>query len=49
MPNRLDRCTDCSGYFTVKTNTIMLNPSFRFASGFFAIYLEMTSLKAYSA
>ena len=43
------RCTDCRGYFSVKTNTIMDNSRLPLRKWVFAIYLEMTSLKGVSS
>ena len=43
------RCTDCRGYFSVKTNTIMNKSHLPLRKWVFAIYLEMTSLKGISS
>ena len=43
------RCTDCRGYFSVKTNTIMNKSHLPLRKWVFAIYLEMTSLKGVSS
>ena len=43
------RCTDCRGYFSVKTNTIMHKSQLPLRKWVFAIYLEMTSLKGVSS
>ena len=43
------RCTDCRGYFSVKTGTIMDNSRLPLRKWVFAIYLEMTSLKGVSS
>ena len=43
------RCTDCRGYFSIKTNTIMNKSHLPLRKWVFAIYLEMTSLKGVSS
>ncbi len=43
------RCTDCRGYFSIKTNTIMNKSHVPLRKWVFAIYLEMTSLKGVSS
>ena len=43
------RCSDCRGYFSVKTGTIMDNSRLPLRKWVFAIYLEMTSLKGVSS
>ena len=43
------RCTDCRGYFSVKTNTTMNKSHVPLRKWVFAIYLEMTSLKGVSS
>ena len=43
------RCTDCRGYFSVKTKTIMHKSQLPLRKWVFAIYLEMTSLKGVSS
>ena len=43
------RCSDCRGYFSVKTGTIMNNSRLPLRKWVFAIYLEMTSLKGVSS
>ncbi len=43
------RCSDCNGYFSVKTNTVMHKSHVSLRKWLFAIYLEMTSLKGVSS
>ena len=43
------RCTDCRGYFSVKTGSIMDNSRLPLRKWAFAVYLEMTSLKGVSS
>ena len=43
------RCTDCRGYFSVKTGTVMGNSHLPLRKWVFAIYLHLTSLKGVSS
>ncbi len=43
------RCTDCRGYFSVKTGTAMHNSRLPLRKWVFAIYLHLTSLKGVSS
>lgn len=43
------RCSDCRGYFSVKTGTIMGNSNLPLRKWVFAIYLHLTSLKGISS
>ncbi len=43
------RCTDCRGYFSIKTGTVMHKSHLPLRKWVFAIYLEMTSLKGVSS
>ena len=42
------RCTDCRGYFSVKTGTVMNKSHIPLRKWVFAIYLHLTSLKGVS-
>ena len=43
------RCSDCRGYFSVKTGTVMGNSHLPLRKWVFAIYLHLTSLKGVSS
>ena len=43
------RCTDCRGYFSVKTGTVMRKSHISLRKWVFAIYLHLTSLKGVSS
>ena len=43
------RCSDCRGYFSVKTGTVMHKSPIPFRKWVFAIYLHLTSLKGVSS
>ena len=43
------RCSDCGGYFSVKTGTVMGNSHLPLRKWAFAIYLHLTSLKGVSS
>ena len=43
------RCSDCRGYFSVKTGTVMGNSHLPLRKWAFAIYLHLTSLKGVSS
>ena len=43
------RCTDCRGYFSVKTGTVMHKSQVPLRKWVFAIYLHLTSLKGVSS
>ena len=43
------RCTDCRGYFSVKTGTVMNKSQVPLRKWVFAIYLHLTSLKGVSS
>ena len=43
------RCTDCRGYFSVKTGTVMRKSHIPLRKWVFAIYLHLTSLKGVSS
>ena len=43
------RCSDCRGYFSVKTGTVMRNSHLPLRKWVFAIYLHLTSLKGVSS
>ena len=43
------RCSDCRGYFSVKTGTVMHKSHIPFRKWVFAIYLHLTSLKGVSS
>ena len=43
------RCTDCRGYFSVKTDTVMHKSHISLRKWVFAIYLHLTSLKGVSS
>ncbi len=43
------RCTDCRGYFSVKTGTAMASSPIPLRKWAFAIYLEITNLKGVSS
>ena len=43
------RCSDCRGYFSVKTGTVLENSKIPLRKWVFAIYLHLTSLKGVSS
>ena len=43
------RCSDCRGYFSVKTGTVMRKSKLPLRKWAFAIYLHLTSLKGVSS